>query len=321
MNFSSLVFSVFLINNSIFTVEKGSQLTKRLGCDPEITFILEGDSKVSPSPTGRLTVYVHGFGANKYEAVKVKDRFGSVRLPGNVATFDFADAKYGDDINKSESSLGQWHDMRVLLCVLNKLHQSGQQEIGINAHSRGAATVVNTVAALTDQTGKYDSRLSEIGIDSARRANILAMLKRGHIVLECPMISVPSVLKHRLKFVSLDCQSKVCNFLVCLLNHCIPLVTKKYRPWQEQAIKSAENWNNAAIPTIVHFQENDEIVGNEQDMDFYHKLSSSNGHQYTEFHRGNDGAHSSSFASFAPARNLFLQKHGAAYKLPDNIAI
>ncbi len=324
MNYRFFVLPIFLIATSNFTTDAGAQAKKILGYDPAITLLVEADLQVVSSPTGRKTVYVHGFGANKYEAVKVKDRFGSIRLPGDVVTFDFADARYGH-VDKSKSSLGQWHDMRVLLYVLNKLYESGQQEVGINAHSRGAATVVNTVAALSDQTGKYANRFSEIGIDSARQIDLLAMLRRGHIVLECPMVSVTSVLKHKItkmvkgsSFEKLICQPKVCAFLVFLADQLMPLVVRRYRPWQEQAIKSAENWNNAAIATIIHFQQNDEIVGNEQSMAFYEKLRSSNGDKYTELHVGHDGAHSSSFASFAGPRNLFLQKHGAAYKLPSD---
>ncbi len=154
------------------------------------------------------------------------------------------------------------------------------------------------------------------------------MLQAGHIVLECPLTDVRSVIRHQIEttiesssgrswwgrlFGSSLRRSGCTRASAASADHGASLVLKKYRAGGEQAIKSAEAWNGAGIPTIVHFQTHDEVLGGAKKEEFYAKLAASNGVERTYLHTGDDGGHNSSFESFAIARNDFLRRHGAAY--------
>lgn len=297
------------------------QACRLLGYDPQITLLKESDQHVVRS--GRKTLYLHGFGGNKDTASVLKQYHGSERLPGDVVTFDFADANNGT-MDTTKSSLGQWNDIKTALYVLNTLHESGETEIGITAHSRGGATAINMVAVLVDRTGQYDDRLAELGIDAVRRKALVSMLQNGHIVLECPLIDVRAVIQHHIEesssaaslrswFSSGASSSSLTYSSATALDYAAPVVLRKYRPWAEQAVKSVESWRDVRIPTILHFQEVDEVLGNARNSEFYAKLKAANGQDVTFIHQGNDGGHNSSFKSFAYARNRFLKEHGASY--------
>lgn len=322
MKFKSKILTSLLVSNIIFISDRSlhgaEEATRVLGYDPHISLIRETDETVIN--TGRKTVYFHGFGGNSSVAAGIKHLYGAERLPGDVVTFDFADAVTTAGMDTTKSSLGQWPDMKTALYVLKTLHDSGETAVGITAHSRGGATAVNTVAALVDETTKYDENLAEIGIDGAKRKAMLKMLQRGQIVLECPLVHVRSVIKHQVEtsragsWLTRMFGDSLSSSSASTADYCASAVVRKYRPWNEQAIESAEKWNNIRIPTIVHFQENDEVLGNRNDHEFYEKLSASNGVDHTERHVGADGGHNSSFASFYAARNAFLQARGASYK-------
>jgi hypothetical protein len=328
---------ILLMTSPIFASEiyKKEEALQILGYDPSITLIKEKDSSVVNSK--RKTVYFHGFGGNKDAASIIKQYYGVERLPGDVITFDFADANNGG-MDTSKSSLGQWNDVKTALYVLKKLLDAGETEIGINAHSRGGATAINMVAVLVDQTRQYNAHLSELGIEEDDRVSILAMLQKGHMILECPLINVREVIKHQIEescssssisswfkswpsslSSSSSSMASVSDSLTyssaTSADYVAPILLKKYRPWAEQAIKSVDAWNSAHIPTIVHFQEVDEVLGNAMDETFYAKLKQSNGDNCTYIHKGNDGGHNSSFKSFASTRNQFLRKYNAAYTI------
>lgn len=328
---NSKIFALFLLLKtvSIFSADYDADEARAvLGYDPRITLIKESNPLVVTSK--RKTVYFHGFGGNKDAASIVKQYYGSERLAGDIITFDFADADNGS-MDTSKSSLGQWNDIKTALYVLKKMHEAGEKEAGIDAHSRGGATAVNMVAVLVDQTGQYDARLSELGINQELRQALLRMLQKGHIVLECPLIDVRSVIQHSIEesstsssgssssswlwrwFASSPSTETTIYSSAASVDYMAPLILKKYRPWAEQAIRSAEVWHDVQIPTIVHFQEEDEVLGNARNNEFYEKLSRSNGGDCTSFHLGNDGGHNSSFRSFASERNAFLKKYGASY--------
>lgn len=322
MNFFSWLFiilsTIAIHAGKLYETQEAINL---LGFDPSITLIRESDCAVVPSL--RKTVYFHGFGANKEAAFDIKHYHGAKRLPGDIVTFNFQDANNGA-MNTSHSSLGQWNDIKVALYVLKKLHDSGEKEVGITAHSRGGATAINMVAALINQAGRYDERLKALGIDAATRISIINMLQRGHVVLECPLIDVRAAIQNQITqssnswFGAWIVPSVIVESLAyssaVSVNYVAPLVLQEYRPWAEQARASAKEWKDANIPTIVHFQEKDEVLGNNYDIDFFNALETANGQDYTHFHKGDDGGHNSSFNSFADKRNRFLKDHGGSYK-------
>ncbi|MCL5875410.1 MAG: hypothetical protein M1114_02990 [Candidatus Dependentiae bacterium] len=317
-----LVLTAIIGNNTLFAAElpqlhNPQEAVTLLGYDPSITLLQETDPLVVNS--GRKTVYFHGFGGNKDAASLVRRFYGAERLPGDIITFDFADANNGNGMDTSKSSLGQWSDVKTALYVLKKLHDTGETEIGITAHSRGGATAVNVIAVLADTEGKHTTRLSELGIDQAKQTAMLAMVR--NIVLECPLVSLRSVIKHHIEQTSASSLGKWFTNIfspsirvsAVSADYAAPTILKQYRPWAEHAIESAALWNGANIPTMVHFQTKDEVLGNELDETFYEKLQASNGDTHTYFHKGDDGGHNSSFESFARERNLFLKLYSASH--------
>lgn len=336
MSLKILLLTTF-ITSAIFASEMplydSSDAIKKLGYDPKITLTRETDATVIN--TGRKTICLHGFGDNKSGPIRAKKDFGSAHLPGDIITFNFPDAATKKGIPTSKSSLGQWPDMQAALYVLTAMHNCGEKSIGINGHSRGGATAVNMIAALADQTNKYQEKFAALGIDTAKKTALLQMLQNGHVVLECPLTEVRAVIRHQVAQSSVGSSlshwfgpwlaSGCIRASASSVDYCASAVVRKYRPWQEQAIKSVAKWQNAKIPTIVHFQRDDtrgcgdEVLGNEHDTEFMTRLSASNGATHTRVHTGYDGGHNSSFASFAPARNAFLKDFGAAYK-PSEIA-
>lgn len=329
------IFSIGLLflTGSLFAADMydAGEARSLLGYDPCITLTKEIDPTVVRST--RKTIFFHGLGGNKDTAFIIKDYYGSEQLAGDIVSFDFVDANNGD-MDVSKSSLGQWNDIKTSLYVLKKLHDGGETEIGITGHSRGGATVVNMVAVLADQSGKYAADLATLGIDASLCATLLRMLQKGHIVLECPLIDVRTVIRHQIQRSTTELNNKswITRLLAVLsspltyssfassyssalsVDYSLPLVLQEYRPWNHQAITSADLWNGVRIPTIMHFQEDDEVVGNARNNEFYERLKAANGADCTYFHQGSDGGHNSSFKSFAIARNSFLRKYGASYK-------
>lgn len=319
-----------LINSIIFASEmplyNPADAIEKLGYDPKITITRETDPTVIN--TGRKTICLHGFGDSRLGPIYAKREYGPARLAGDIITFNFADANTESGMDTSKSSLGQWPDVEAALYVLNNMHEYGEKNIGINGHSRGGATAINMVAALADETGKYETKFAKLGIDADKKRTLLRMLQNGHIILECPLTDVRSVIRHQISKSTIGSSltglvgswlaSSSINASASSIDYCASAVVRKYRPWQEQAIKSAAQWQDAKIPTIVHFQKDrwrgDEILGNENDEKLMALLSVSNGKTHTEMHAGYDGGHNSSFASFNHERNQFLKKYGAAYK-------
>jgi hypothetical protein len=329
MSFKILLLTIF-ITPAIFASEmplyNPADAKEKLGYDPKITIVRETDGTVIN--TGRKTICLHGFGDNGLGPIRAKQADGSARLPGDIVTFNFPDAVTERGMDTTKSSLGQWPDMQAALYVLNTMHDCGEKSIGINGHSRGGATAVNMIAALANQTDEYKEKFAALEIDAVKKAALLQMLQTGHVVLECPLTDVRSVIKHQVAKSSTGSSltswfgpwlaSSSIRASAASVDYCASAVVRKYRPWQEQALESATKWQDAKIPTIVHFQKDgyrgDEVLGNEHDEEFMARLSASNGATHTRVHTGYDGGHNSSFASFAHPRNEFLSRHGAAYK-------
>lgn len=310
-----------LVKNDIPVIYNKEDAICTLGYDPEIILINESSPLVVN--TGRKTLFFHGFGSNKNAAEIIKLSYGAERLPGDIVSFNFADAATALGVDTTKTSLGQWSDMKSALYVLKTLHDNGEKSLGIVARSRGGATVINVIAALNDKTHLYDNYLSKLGINEQKRESLITMLQRGNIILECPLICVRSTIRHRVGRSIWCLKLKNClgsrlalnviQVISVVLDYCAPILWwSDYRPWRDQAIKSAEKWNLVNIPTIVHFQDPDLTLGNELDTAFFCKLKISNG-EATFIHIGSDGGHSSSYASFASMRNDFLKKYGASY--------
>jgi predicted esterase len=126
--------------------------------------------KESDIPASAIHLFCHGLGATHRQVSMYTHSMDSADYPKSphwiipepFATFDFADAindrvEFHDD----KVNLGQNLDMHTLIEAYEELERSGDQDIVLVGVSRGAVTILNTVALK-----KWDDRLKAIIVES-----------------------------------------------------------------------------------------------------------------------------------------------------------
>jgi hypothetical protein len=245
----------------------------------------------------RPTLFLHGFGDTKHSA-KLLKAFCDV-LPGDIVTFQFRD--HGVLIPKiRHSNLGQLPDVLSALYTLAWMKENIKpQAIDLFGYSRGGATVVNLIAVLNDKTDAYDEALATIGIDTPLRKELLTLIERGCITLNCPLtdmnVSVNSMFKN------------IGNHLIGLLKG-----ISSYDPNGLQALSSAQTFKGLHLKTLIHFQHHDTIVSNNNEALFYDRIATHNP-QNTYLVLGNDGGHLHTHGTLSNTIHQFRKMHGASY--------
>lgn len=258
-----------------------------LGYDPCIEYIPDASNT-----TNTINVYLHGWKGNKRSNLRK-----SLCTPPAVI-FDFPDAKRDNKISLRHASFGQKADMLPTVFVLNAIIESGlAQQINLIGFSRGGATAINTIALL-HKPQRYKKDLATLHIDNSQCHEILQALKRGIIILDCPLKEVSygivqQVQKYRSSFIGpiSDDLTKPDNMLnrikkyllsgidyVCyvVLEYMIfPLYTS-YAPWREQPIHTVDDWPSKSLTTIVRYDNCDQMVSNNGDISFYQKIHNKN---------------------------------------------
>jgi hypothetical protein len=266
---------------------------KRLGWDPDIT--IYQDPKASDVIKNGCTLYCHGWGEDQ---TVIPRRRSWGLLPGTVIGFNFYDAVKDDrSLDLAKSSFAQKCDCRALCAVLKLLDEAQCDAIHIVGYSRGGAAIANVIRRLKEYTHnrKFFRRL---GISRNQANSILARIRRGTIVLDCPLIDTRAIVKYR--FPS----------LWGFLDYCfLPMVTLgKYAPWKDQAIDAAPFLKDFRV--LVHIQHGDRIVTNICDVPFYRALRAPTTHILFaddgggHFHRGQ---------TLAPALHAFRKLYDAPH--------
>lgn len=264
--------------------------------DLALEYIVEKEPKRCQN-NGRITLYFHGWGETKHGAHRIKRKSGS--LPGTVVTFNFADA--GSIKNRLfQTNFGQIDDLLVAAWVLNHLKETHQlHAIDLYGYSRGGATVLNLLAVLHDAEGLYSQDLARIGIDDARRKELLVIIEKGSIVLDCPLSNVNDVLRYRYPL----------SYPV--LQQLMQLVSR-YKKDGLQALSSAELLGGCRLNILLHLQHNDSVVLNVNDCHLYKALWKANP-ATTYLVIGNDGGHYHNHRTLSPSVNAFKKLHGGSY--------
>lgn len=267
-----------------------------LGYDVQIEHIIDNDPTINTNHA-RPTLYLHGLGDNKHSARLLK-ALADV-LPGDVITFNFRDR--GLVIPKvRHSSLGQLPDILPALYALKWAKDRLQiSEIDLFGYSRGGATVLNMIAVLHDTTGTYDQELARIGIDMQERAALLAMIQKGSITLNCPLIDANVSAEYRFKSLA----PKVLKTLARV---------GRYQLDGIQALKSAQTFAGLTLNILVHFQYHDTIVSNRNEAALYRCLAQHNPHS-TYIVLGNNGGHLHTHAALAHTIHTFRKQYGSSY--------
>ncbi len=246
---------------------------------------------------GLPTLSAHGFGASPTTMVEWLRTAGPYKIPGDVATFRFADA--ADDSRTPDFAhfnLGQKKDMCSQL-VAFKAMQNGSENSGFNTHgqSRGAATVLNALAVLNEPVDTWHDVLKKTQITEEERCIILESVKKGIVVIETPLLTTASGIQGNGKLVikkqtNIDLPDIIMLPLAGLFNHVgFPMRSYgNYSPWGEQALSSVDRLPQG-LRVLVHFQHNDKDVSNDYDQIFVEKLIQRLGKDNVWVVLGNDG--------------------------------
>lgn len=246
----------------------------------------------------RPTIYFHGWADNKNSA-KILKNYCDV-LPGEVITFNFPDA-HGLRALCRHSNFGQLPDVLVGLYVLKKVKDTLNPEAcDLYGVSRGGAVIINMLAVLNDTTGKYDNDLQRIGITAPMRQELIKLIERGCIILDCPLTDLKTVLKHKAPRLDLNTAQK----LVAKLT--------RYKPDGLQALDSIAHLEGIKLNILIHFQYNDRVVTNLNDAALYQRLIAHNPHS-TYIVLGNDGGHVHTHKALRNAMHTFRRMFGASY--------
>ncbi len=266
------------------------------GYDMQIEHVVDNDRTIQTNH-GRPTLYLHGFADTKHSA-KLLKAFGDV-LPGDVITFNFHDR--GFVIPKlRHSNLGQMPDILPAIYALKWAKDRLKiNEIDIFGYSRGGATTLNLIAVLNDKTGKYDKDLTRLSIDATERKALLDMIQKGCITLNCPLTNVNVSAEYRFKGLA----PKILKAFAHL---------GRYKLDGIQAIESAERFGNLKLNVLLHFQNHDTIVSNNNEAELYNRLAQHNPDN-TYIVLGNNGGHLHTHAALAHAIHTFKKTYGGSY--------
>ncbi len=262
----------------------------------EIEHIVDANSAIQTNQN-RPTLVLHGWGDTKNIAKLLKGLCDV--LPGNVITFNFHDR--GVIIPKiHHSSLGQLHDVLPALYTLKWARDRlNITEIDLFGYSRGAATVLNMIAVLNDKTGTYDKDLARLDIYAQERNSLLSMIQRGCITLNCPLSNANMTAAFRFKEYApnlLKAFARVGHYQIDGL----------------QALQSAEKFDGLKLNILLHFQNNDTIVSNQNEAKLYNRLAKHNP-KTTYVVLGDNGGHIHTHAALAHAVHTFRKQFGSSY--------
>ncbi len=275
--------------------EKQKQL-KLFGYDLGIEYHTHSDNRFF-KPEKRAIFYLHPWGVvgmpNKNHAhlLKLYDV-----LPGDLITFNFPDGIWRAPIPAWYSSLGQLSDVLPALYALNYATDTFDlKAIDLFGYSRGGAVAVNMLAVLHDKSGTYDAALAEIGITSAKRKQLIALVENGSVVLNCPLIDGNVTLKK---------YSRTIQFLAHTFTN--------YKHDGLQALQSAQLLSDLKLQVLLHFQYNDTRVTNQKEAELYNAFAQCKLNT-TYLLLGNDGGHVHSHDALSKAIHLFYKHVGGAY--------
>lgn len=245
----------------------------------------------------RPTIYLHGWGDTK-DSAKLLKAFCDV-LPGDLITFNFRD--HGVLLPKlGYANLGQLPDVLSTIYVLKWTRDTLQaKEVDLFGYSRGGATLLNTIAVLSDKSGSYDKELNQIGVTLKDRQELLRMIEKGCHVLDCPLT---------------DSNVTVSEFMQSKSEFWIAALEAFTRHKRDglQGLASAGTFKGLRLNMLLHFQHNDTIVSNKNEAELYNRLSLHNP-LTTYLVLGNNGGHLHSHAALAHTIHAFKRMYGSSY--------
>jgi hypothetical protein len=240
------------------------------------------------------TVYCHGWGESQ-SSIGRRRAWGL--LPGLIVGFNFYDGVEDDnDLSFCKSSFAQKYDCKALCAVLKLLDEASCPVIHLFGYSRGGGTICNTIRRLKNYE-KYRKFFKKLGISKNQANSILVRIRKGTIILDCPLVDTRVIIKYRFPSVW-----GLINYIV------VPLITLgKHAPWKDQPIDAATFLKEFNV--LLHIQYRDRVVTNLCDVDFYKALQSPTTHVLY----ADDNGHFHTGQTLYPCLQAFRKKYNGPY--------
>ena len=221
-----------------------------------------------------VTICCHGYGHNN-TIVNILNSWNV--LEGALIGFNFPDYNITPEMDHTKCAYGTIHEILPLLYIIKcSAFDLKFSQINLYGFSAGAGAIINALAALNSTC--FDDDLRKIGIFPEHKKQLLVLISHGCIILDCPLKSIQEIIDTRGNTTELEILRSTYN-----RNHMNPidnlcmLADLKLNIW-------------------LHFQYNDEILGNRDDMLFIECCKMSNkGNTHVVF--GSDGGHTTFHAS------------------------
>jgi len=230
------------------------------------------------------TILAHGFGASPYTMIEYARVVSPHKIPGDLFVFSFADAYY-DGLFFTKSSLAQVSDIKSLLMAIRCAYDSKVPGCNLFGQSRGAGTIVNTLAVMNTEVKDWSDEFADIKYFFYKdRTAMLDMIRKGAVVLDTPMVTVSAALKALRS--NITYQEIFDNFIE---NTVVYMATRgNYSSDRIQALDAVNNLPEG-LKLLVSYQKNDRVVGNKHDKEFTQKLINRSGKENVCVILGNDG--------------------------------
>lgn len=210
------------------------------------------------------SLLAHGFAASPYTMLEYARIISPYKIPGDLFIFSFADA-YRNCLFFTKSNFAQVNDIKPLLMAIKCLYDSKVSGCNLFGQSRGAGTIVNTLAVLNTEVETWSNEFKDIKPFYKDRVAILDMIKKGVVVLDTPMVKLSTAVTAIRS--NITYQDIFDSFIEQTL---LPMVSN-YLSDKMQVLDCVDNLPEG-LKLLVSYQKNDKIVGNKHDKEFTKKL-------------------------------------------------
>ncbi len=229
--------------------------------------VIDGDSLKEG-----VTISLHGSGANKDLGRMLKDRR---LLRGPVITFNFPDHDIPDwnTYDFTQSAFGTINELLPPLFLMKQCLDHGIEKISLYGFSAGGGVTVNLLAVLNSD--KYAHELERIGITYNDRGLILEAVRKGLVILDCPLKSADEIIAAR---------GPEKGLVVC---------DQHYRLNEMRPIDRLDGLEGLDLNVLLYFEQNDEVLSNRDDQLYIDRLKTYNAGGITTILTGSTGGHNS----------------------------
>ncbi|HBL98251.1 TPA: hypothetical protein DDZ86_01240 [Candidatus Dependentiae bacterium] len=248
---------------------------KALGFDPCLTEYCKSGAR-----TETAVVFAHGFGN---QAISSSDE----RVMSDVYTgvvFEFADSRRFKPFGYRCANLGGEFDLRTLLYVLVRCREMGYKQIVLWGESRGGATVLRALHALT-KPRLYEKSWRALGVltesedlDFVTIRELRKMVEMGRVILAQPLLSTHSVLRKMARDKVKCATPRCCHSLIGPVNYVGHVVIEavfaaltNYNPFIETPLVLLKDLaftskaENPQFSIFMTLRDQDGVIGNELD--------------------------------------------------------